>query len=351
MRSSSEEATLNKRPTIRDVAARAGVSKSLVSLAYAKPDTVSEGRRDRIFTAADELGFRPNHAARSLAGTDGGFVALLVADLHNPLFAEIVDGARAALAEAGEVSLMTSAVLPQPTPHPDLDRRLLGLFHDLRPRGVLIVGSVPDMAEIAPLAFDVPIVVASANPEGLPQARTVRGDDFAGMQLAVQHLADQGHERIAHIGGEGGGVSTDRAAAYQRIMTSLGLASAARIEPCDFSETAGFNAAARLLDSPEPPTAIAAVNDLSAVGAMAAIAAHYERTGERIALTGYDNTFLAGLRQISLTTVDPDNAAIGRIAANLLVSDPDDVSSNEHLAPPRLVVRESSATKPPTLNG
>lgn len=333
---------MTKRPTIRDVAEKAGVSKSLVSLAYARPQTVSDARRSRIFAAAEELGFRPNHAARSLAGTDGGFVALLVADLHNPLFAEIVDGARIALAEAGEISLMTSAVLPQQAASVDLDRRLLGLFHDLRPRGILIVGSVPDMAEVVELRSDVPIVVASAIPQGMPPVRTVRGDDHAGMRLAVRHLAEQGHTRIAHIGGDGGGVSAHRADAYRSAMRELGLEPLARVEACDYSEGAGFAAASRLLSTAEPPTAITAVNDLSAVGAMAAIAAHTERTGRRVALTGYDNTFLAGLRQISLTTIDPDNATIGRIAAKLLVDPSGESAVREHLAPPRLVVRDSS---------
>ncbi|MGC5224999.1 LacI family DNA-binding transcriptional regulator [Micromonospora sp. DT81.3] len=333
---------MTKRATIRDVAERAGVSKSLVSLVYAKPQAVSEARRMRVLAAASELGFRPNLVAQSLAGNDGGFIAILVADLHNPLFAEIVDSARLTLASSGEVSLMTSAALPSVDRQPVLDRRLLRLFHDLRPKGILVVGSIPDMHEIAALALDVPTVVASAIPEGLPNARIVRGDDQAGIRLVVQHLAALGHTRIAHIGGQGGAVATERAAAYHAAMGALGLATSVHVAPADYSESAGHAAAEQLLNGEFPPTAITAVNDLAAVGAMAAIAGYRERTGKRVALTGYDNTYISGLREIGLTSVDPGNAAIGSLAAKMLIKPAGEVQEFEHVATPTLVVRRSS---------
>ena len=90
-----------KRPTIRDVAAKAGVSKSLVSLVYSAPQTVSEYRKQLVMKAADELGFSPNFLARSLAAETGTFIGILVADLHNPLFAQIVDQVRSALEAKG----------------------------------------------------------------------------------------------------------------------------------------------------------------------------------------------------------------------------------------------------------
>ncbi|RZT66470.1 LacI family transcriptional regulator [Microcella alkaliphila] len=333
-----------KRPTIRDVAQRAGVSKSLVSLVYTRPHTVSETRRQLVLDAAEELGFRPNLVARSLAGTGSGFFAILVADLHNPLFAEIVDAARFTLAAAGEVSLMTSAALPRLDDQHILDRRLLSLFHDLRPKGILIVGSVPDMQEIGGLALNVPVVVASAIPEGLPHARTVRGDDTAGMRMVVRHLAEQGHRRIAHLGGEGGPVSVARAAAYSEAMVELGLGDHIRISAADYSEAAGYAAAQQVLDDPAPPSAITAVNDLAAVGAMAAIAGYAERTGNQVALTGYDNTYLSGLREIGLTTIDPGNEAIGSLAAAMLIEEPGDAQEREHVATPSLIIRRSSAS-------
>lgn len=330
-----------KRPTIRDVASAAGVSKSLVSLVYANPASVSAERTKRVLDAAEKLGFRPNTVARSLAGTDGNFVGILVADLHNPVFADIVDATRRELARIGEVSLMTSATLPDDAVEHVLDERLLALFRDLRPRGILLVGSVPDMPAVAALATHSRIVVASAIADHLPTAHTVRGDDDAGMRLVVDHLAGLGHRDIAHIGGEGGLVAAARARAYEAAMTARGLARFVRIIPADYSENAGHAAADQLLRLPNPPTAITAVNDLAAIGAMAAAG---EREA-RVSVTGYDDTYLAALRPISLTTVDPGNAAIGRRAAEILSGDAGGGAGEEILIAPSLQIRTS--TSPP----
>lgn len=328
-----------KRPTIRDVASAAGVSKSLVSLVYANPSSVSPERTQRVLDAAEKLGFRPNTVARSLAGNDGDFVGILVADLHNPVFADIVDATRRELARIGEVSLMTSATLPEDGEERALDERLLALFRDLRPRGILLVGSVPDMPAIAALAAQSRIVVASAIADHLPTAHTVRGDDIAGMGLLIDHLVDLGHRDIAHIGGEGGLVAVARARAYEAAMSARGLAEHIRVVPADYSENSGHAAADQLLRARQPPTAITAVNDLAAVGALAAAG---ERDA-RISVTGYDDTYLAALRPISLTTVDPGNAVIGRRAAEILSGADEGELGSEILIAPTLRVRTSTA--------
>ena len=102
-----------KRPTIRDVAAAAGVSKSLVSLVFSSEDGVSPERRDRVLAAAKKLGFTPNPWARSLATGSGDFMAIVVVDLHNPLFTEIADEARKELLERGHQTFMTAASITE----------------------------------------------------------------------------------------------------------------------------------------------------------------------------------------------------------------------------------------------
>ena len=103
--------TMSKRPTIRDVAAEAGVSKSLVSLAYSSPNSVSEQRKAKILQAAEKLGYAPNFLARSLAADSGTFIAILIADLHNPLFVEIADQVRVRLESEGRHYYITSAMI------------------------------------------------------------------------------------------------------------------------------------------------------------------------------------------------------------------------------------------------
>lgn len=330
------------RPTIRDVAAAAGVSKSLVSLVYSSPDSVSDARRERVRAAAEALGFRPNWVARSLAAEDGNFVGIFLADLHNPLVAEVVDAARSELARAGRVALATSAVLPASDGTPQLDTRILAAFGDLRPSSILLVGSVPDMSSLSRASFDAPIVVASAIADELPSAQSVRSDEVLGLALVVDHLVEQGHTRIAHIGGKGGLVATKRAEAYEQAMRTHGLGAEIRIEPADFGEAAGYAAARSLLTGTgERPSAIVALNDLAALGALTAADELGLSVPGDLALTGYDNTFLADIRRISLTSVDPHNAEIGAMAAQMLIT-PDPVPGVTRLVPPTLIVRASS---------
>ncbi|WP_156761715.1 LacI family DNA-binding transcriptional regulator [Microbacterium karelineae] len=328
----------SRRATIRDVAAEAGVSKSLVSLVFSG-GRVSDDRRARVLAAAERLGFRPNYAARSLAATDGGFTGILVADLHHPALGEIVDAARVELARSGRSALLTAATMPGDDGSAGLDRRTLHVFGDLRPRSIIVIGSVPDAGAIAESAPGIPIVVASAVADAADPVATVRSDDEAGMRLVVDHLVERGHARIAHVGGRGGIVAERRAAAYAAAMTAHGLGDQVRVADAGFSESAGY-AAGRALCA-DPPTAIACVNDAAAVGVLAAA----DDAGARIAVAGYDDSPIARLRQVSLTSVDPHAAEIGRAAARRAIDAEEGRApiARETLVEPALVVRASTA--------
>ncbi|WIB77704.1 LacI family DNA-binding transcriptional regulator [Curtobacterium sp. MCPF17_002] len=328
--------TATRRATMRDVADRAAVSKSLVSLAFSSPGSVGPERLRRILEAAEALGFRPNRVARSLNGARDDFVGILVADSRNPVLAEVVDAARVSLAAGGRLGLMTSAVLPDGSSRPRLDLDAVAMLGDLQPSGLIVVGSVPSMDRVVQAMGAARIVIASARPGRLAGAATVRGDDEVGIRLVIEHLVGLGHQRIGHVGGAGGRVATGRASAFGAAMRERGLDGSVVAES-DFSEAAGFRAAQELLDRDDPPTAITAVNDLSAIGVMAAV--RQRGRAASVAVTGYDNTYLAALGAVDLTSVDPDNAAIGRRAAELLLSDQD---PGEVLIAPTLRVRSSS---------
>src|SRR5215212_5446148 len=236
-----------RRPTIRDVAERAGVSKSLVSLVMREEPRVREDKRRRVRQAAAELGYRTNWAARSLSAVRSGTVGVLAADLRNPWSMDIVEAVGQVLEEARLTTLLTSAVLPSSAAgQPRLDVGVIGALRDLRIDGLLVVGSVPDRARLAEVAGELAVVVG-ARAEGLARADAVRGDDAAGMELVVDHLVERGHRRIAHLGGAGGAVATERAAGYRTAMTRHGLAGETVVQACDFSEDGGYRAAAALL--------------------------------------------------------------------------------------------------------
>src|SRR5689334_19634260 len=170
-----------RRPTIRDVAERAGVSKSLVSLVMRGEPMVREDKRRRVQQAAEELGYRPNFAARSLSAVKSKTVGVLVADMRNPLLIDVVEHAAQFLYGVGLGTLMTSAV-SRTLSGPRIDEAAIGALKDLRVEGILVVGSVPDRAALAEALGDVPVVVAAAQAEGL-RADVVRNDDHLGMRL------------------------------------------------------------------------------------------------------------------------------------------------------------------------
>lgn len=337
--------TAVRRPTIRDVAAKAGVSKSLVSLVYSSPNEVSEHRRELVLEAAAQLGFSPNFLARSLAAESGTFIGILVADLHNPLFAEIVDHVRAELELRGQYGFMTSAMLTNADGKQVIDRRTVAALVDLRPKSVLVVGSIPTVHGLAALPENINIVVAGAIADGLPRATTVRTDDTKGITLAVEHLIAMGHKRIAYINVQRGEIAKTRRNGYLQAMNQHGLAKYSAIEDQKSdSEPESYLSAEKLLQSKNPPTAIVCYNDLVALGAQEAINESIAHGGPRVALTGYDNTYLAALKQISLTSVDHGTLEIGKKAAEILCEK--DLATGKRgksfLLEPTLTIRDSS---------
>jgi DNA-binding LacI/PurR family transcriptional regulator len=336
--------TNGRRATIRDVAERAGVSKSLVSLVMRGEPMVRQEKRRRVQQAADELGYQMNLAARPLSNIRSRIIGVLVADLRNPFLVDVVERAGQVFEDEGLSTLLLTAVMPsRPTSGSRIDDRAIGALKDLRVEAMLIVGSVPDQKALAEVLGDMPVVVAAAGAEGL-RADVVRNDDHLGMRMVVDYLVAGGHTAVAHLGGLGGAVAEERVAGYCVGMAHHGLESEIMVVESNFTEDAGYRGAARLLRGGRPVTAIAAVNDLAAAGAMSAVADAGLRVPGDVAVTGYDDTFVSAIRQVSLTSVDSDSSGIGTQAARCVlrrIADPGQ-PLEEHLLSPLLVTRYSS---------
>lgn len=338
-----------KAPTIRDVAREAGVSKSLVSLVFNGGENVSEERRQRVLHAAARLGYRPNLVAQSLSSGRRDLIAILVSNLHNPLFADIVAAAKSRLSEAGRRTMIISAQVDDGSGERVLDRDNIAVLRDLRPSGLITVGTIPDFEELAELTAAVPTVVASAIDATSDTVATVRVDDDAGIGLVVDHLIGQGARSIVFIGGDGGTVSASRERAFIASAARRGLGAGARVERADFTQAGARLAVGRLIAAGSVPDAIVTVNDLSAVAVISALEAAGVAVPAGCRVTGYDDTTLSAIPRISLTSVDPDNRRIGREAAEALLAvaapeagvDPIP-RGREVLIPPTLVVRGSS---------
>ena len=338
------------------------MSKSLVSLVMRGEPMVREEKRRRVLQVAGELGYQPHALPRPMPLRRSRTVGVLVADLRNPLLVDVVERAAEVLEDAGVSAVVTTAVRPSRS---GAERRLdvpsLGVLEDLHAEALLVVGSVPGRGVLADAVGEIPIVVAAADAEGL-RCDVVRNDDHLGMRLVVDYLVACGHRAIAHLGGVGGGTARERLAGYRAAMEHHGLASEIVVVDADFTEDAGYRGTAQLLRRDRPVTAITAVNDLAAVGALSAAADAGLRVPDDLAVTGYDDIFVAAIRQVSLTSVNPDSSGIGSLAARCLLSriEAPERKPEEHLLAPRLVTRFSSGVplttpgrrnmrKPPTV--
>ncbi|MDQ1050220.1 LacI family DNA-binding transcriptional regulator [Streptomyces sp. V4I2] len=328
-----------RQPTIRDVAEQAGVSKSLVSLVLRGSDQVRPEKRDAVLRAVRELGYRPNAAARSLSEQRTRTVGVLLNDLRNPWFIDLLDGLNALLHDQGLHMLLGDARLNRRTGQ-DLARPFL----DLQADGLVVVGTLPDPAALGTVAERIPVVVAGAREPVPPGVDVVAGDDEQGARLVTEHLIGLGHRRIAHIAGYGA-VGDLRRGSFEAAMRAHGLADRALVETCDMTEEGGFRAAVRLLGRPGRPTAVVAVNDITAVGVLSAAAELGLRVPHDLSVTGYDDTSISRLRHLWLTTVDNAGHEVGRRAARCLLDrfESAGAAGRLHLAAPTLEIRGTTA--------
>src|ERR1700761_78830 len=256
-----------RKPTLETVAARAGVSKSLVSLDLRNSPKVSPHSREAVLQAVAELGYRPNAAARLLAERQSHTVGVLLNDLRQPWFADMLDGLTPALHAGGKHILLGDGRIDRM-----LDETLTWSFLDLGVDGMVLAGSIPMSQAIIDAASQIPTVTVGGRglDVDLPRADKLANDNHLGGTLAVRHLIELGHTKITHIHGLPSVAGQLRMQGYEDTMSEAGLAS--QVEAGDMSEEGGYRAAVRLLSGPDRPTAIFAANDLTCVGALSAAA-------------------------------------------------------------------------------
>lgn len=302
--------------TLQQVADAAGVHRSTASRAL-NPETaglISPEMVARVAEVAARLGYRRDLLAASLRTSRTRLVGVLVPDLANPVFAPILAGVEAAMAEQGYAVLVA---------HAADDAAALDLVDGLvarRAEGLILATARerdPVLARCVALGLPT-VLVNRADPEGRLPA--VTPDDREGMRLAVRHLVALGHRRIAHLAGPGD-VSTGRlrAEGYEAAMAEAGIAPGPVVAAAAYTREAGREAADHLLAAAPAPTAIAAANDLLALGAVQALAARGLRCPEDVSVTGHNDMPLVDMVQPPLTTVRISHDRIGREGARLLL--------------------------------
>jgi DNA-binding LacI/PurR family transcriptional regulator len=294
-----------------------------------------------VLAAAAELGYRPNLVARSLVERRTRIVGVVVSDLHNPFFAEVIDGLQAAAHERG-----LRAMLGTGRRDADEEAAVVESFLQQNVDGLVLLS--PRFRRLAEAARAVPLVVVGTRDARAPRSEVIVNDEALGAELAVAHLAALGHERIAHIDGGRGPAGPERRAGYEAAMARHGLAASQRVVEGDFTDEGGYEGARRLLARGERPTAIFACNDLAAIGALTALEEAGLAVPDDVSLVGYDNTSLAAIRHISLTSVDQPRLEMGELAVTALEArrQRPHAPARTHVLRPRLQIRASTAERP-----
>ncbi|MDT7701686.1 MAG: hypothetical protein QOJ30_4011 [Pseudonocardiales bacterium] len=328
-----------RRPTLNDVAARAGVSRALASLVIRRAPGPSEESRARVLQAADELGYRPDPSAQVLRSHRSRLLGVTLT-VHDTFHADLVEAIYPAAAALGYEVLLTAV-----TPTRAEDEAIDALTAS-RCEGLILLGSVATPARLRELGATLPVVVLGRGAGGGKAAvDTVRTVDAAGLGRAVDHLVGLGHRRIVHVDAGRDAGAAERRRGYRDAMRLHGLDDLARIVPGRYTEQAGGDAARVLLDEPALPTAIVAANDRCAVGVLDAFLRAGVRVPQDVSVVGFDDSQLARLHHIDLTTVRQDAARMASLAVGAAAERLDDgrTDARDITLDPELVVRGTTA--------
>jgi DNA-binding LacI/PurR family transcriptional regulator len=251
--------------------------------------------------------------ARSLVSKRTNVIGVMLSDLHNQYFVEVVDGIEAEAHSADYRALINTGGR-QAEREWDAVETLL----QLRTDGVILAGTVLPSSRILAAAAAVPLVLVARSSRS-SSVDSVANDDRAGARMAVEHLLGLGHRRVAHVdGGEGAGAQARRRG-FLEAVRDAGLPDEPVVVRGDYTEAGGAEGVDRLLALGRPPTAVFVSNDLAAVGALHALERRGLRVPEDVSVVGYDNTGLADLGHIDLTTIDQPKRRLGATAVQLLL--------------------------------
>jgi DNA-binding LacI/PurR family transcriptional regulator len=324
-----------RRPTLEDVAARTGLSRSLVSLVMrGAPTGATAETRERVLKAAAEIGYRPDARARLLASGQSRLIGV-VFGMTGRFHLEFLDGLYVAAKKAG-YQLFLSALTPRRGEGEAVETLL-----DFRCEAAIILA--PDRAA-SELAGRLPVVTVGWHVKN-PAVDVVRTSDDEGMRQAVDHLVGLGHRAILHVDGGLGPVSTSRRRGYRAAMRRHGLEQEIRVVRGGITQEDGSSAARYLLAASTPPTAVIAYNDDVAAGIVETLGGADVSVHEKMSVVGWDDSSLARLPHVNLTTVAQDADEMTRLAVERSVARIQDmpVSDREQVLRPRLVIRGSTA--------
>lgn len=335
------------RPTISDVAERAGVSTATVSRVLAgigrsRPDTSAA-----VMAAVEALGYRPSGVARSLRMQRTGTLGLIVSDIQNPFFPELVRAADDAARAIDYSILLGSAAFDELRAV-----HYLNLMVDRRVDGIIVASSqISDASWRWLIASPVPVIVVNAEPPDY-RVPAIASDNEAGSRLAVEHLVGLGHRRIGYVRGpESFTAAAPRFDGFRKACQEAGLGPEdTPVVQGDGQVEGGERAAGEMLALVPRVTAIACYNDMTAIGALRMLRGAGRHVPGDVSVVGFDDIAAASWVVPALTTVSQPKAEMGRLAVEYLVRALEDPSGEPApqtvRLPLSLRVRESTGPAP-----
>ncbi|MFI8170860.1 LacI family DNA-binding transcriptional regulator [Streptomyces sp. NPDC085931] len=331
--------------TITDVARHAGVSVAAVSKVLRNAYGVSPAMKEKVTAAITDLGYRPHAAARGMRGRTYT-IGVLLDNVRNAFFADILDGVREELRQSEYTVLIGAAGF-----EPEEQARTIRSMVDRQMDGLILIAPGTSRDEVLATAAATPTVVIGHHDTSDTYDSVVDADDL-GAGLVVDHLVALGHRDIALVAAPGTKanrwkrtpeiVLTD---GFLQAMERHGLAEYARVHHAAYSDEGGFKAGMTLLTSSRPPTAVMTGADVAALGMYRAAHELGLRIPDDVSLVGYNNTALAALAPVQLTSVDQAGHTMGSTAARMLIERVEgkrDRAMRTTMAP-RLVERSSTA--------
>jgi len=331
-----------KRPTLNDVAARVGVSRALVSLVIRNAPGPSAETRERVLRAAAELEYRPDPTAQVLRRHRSRLLGVLLS-ARDAFHADLVEAIYPAAEKLG-YEVVLSALAPTRD-----ERKAVDALLSSRCEGLILLGPKASSKQLTALGERLAVVAVGRRVKGIP-VDTVRTADEEGVHQAVDHLVSLGHRAIVHVDGGRGPGAAERRRGFRTAMGRHGLSDAVRIIAGDYTEESGGQAARALLQGGNLPTAVLAGNDRCAMGVLDAFIRAGVDVPREVSVIGYDDSQLARLTHIDLTSVRQDAERMAELAVRAAVERLDDgrTTARDIVLSPQLVVRGTSGPARPT---
>jgi LacI family transcriptional regulator len=332
--------------TIIDVAREAGVSKSTVSLVLQDSPLIRHETATRVREAAERLGYVYNRRAAELRSKSSNIIGIVINDLANPFFTELLVGMERRLVEAGYVCLIAHT-----DERLDIQDKVLASMREHHAAGLILcpVFDTPESVHETVRGWRIPLLVV-IRPLGKGTYDFAGSDNKTGFRLATEHLISNGHQRIAFLGRVAAGpVYRQRRAGYERAMKSHQLPIDSEwiinIPP---TRAGGREGIRQVLALPNHPTGAVCYNDVVAFGALNGLGEHGLIAGRDFSIVGFDGVAATEHSNPPLSTIDVEPGRLGEVAADILlrrIRDPEGPPVR-HLAVPRLIVRQSSSGGP-----